>query len=135
MIEVANPVNEILPGLWLGAVPRQIDGYKYVLCVGERPTYHVQIGQMAVCRPFNDSPLVPADEVLHELADMTLAFAAKGRTLVHCTQGINRSPLVVGLALIKKGMTAEQALQHLRTTHNSAVLSNKAFEQWLLNQK
>lgn len=133
MIEVHNERDEILPGLWVGQLPRNIDDFKYVICVAERPSYHISIGQMVVCRPFNDSPVVPPDAMLHELAEMALMFRSRGHTLVHCTAGVNRSPLIVGLALIKSGMSAAKAIDFLRE-QRPGVLQNRAFEDWLRQQ-
>lgn len=55
-----------------------------------------------------------------------------GPTLVHCQMGINRSNLVVGLALMLRGMSAQDAIQLLRDKRSEWVLMNRTFEKFLL---
>lgn len=57
---------------------------------------------------------------------------ALGPTLVHCQAGLNRSALVVALALMRD-RTAEEAIALLREKRSPAVLCNRAFEDWLRN--
>lgn len=79
-----------------------------------------------------DGPRVPNEKQLHALADLINVARADGPTLVHCQAGLNRSGLVTGLALVKAGMKAEEAIALLRKSRCPAVLCNKAFEQYLL---
>lgn len=66
------------------------------------------------------------------LAHWVNSCRAQGPTLVHCQAGLNRSSLIVGTALILgDGMSASQAVEHIRTTRSPACLCNTAFEQFL----
>lgn len=66
------------------------------------------------------------------IADWVNACRADGPTLVHCQAGLNRSGLVAATALIRGGMGAAEAVALLREKRSSAVLCNRAFEDWLL---
>lgn len=131
-IEFINDYDEIIPNLFLGNHPKHITRFKYVFAMNSCPTYHVGIGQMVVCRPINDAPYIPDESVLHETAKMVLDCVEKGTTLVHCTAGINRSSLIVALALIHKGMKPADAISLIREKRSEICLSNQTFESWLL---
>lgn len=82
-----------------------------------------------------DSGDMPDGAVLHELADWVNEKRAEGLTLVHCQAGLNRSALVVGLALIKAGRTPDEAISLMRANRSPAVLCNSTFERWLRTQR
>jgi len=126
--------HEIIPNLWLGSHPSSIHDMKYVFALNGRPTYHVAIGQMVVCQPFDDAEYMPKIEMIHTLAKMVLDCIKKGPTLVHCTAGINRSALIVALALIYQGKKPLDAIALIRSTRSEICLSNKTFERWLLDK-
>ena len=55
--------------------------------------------------PFHDATL-PNLERLQSVASLVAGLAASGqRVLCHCGAGLNRSPLVAGLALVAMGLT------------------------------
>lgn len=56
----------------------------------------------------------------------------EGVTLVHCQAGLNRSSLVAAAALMRTGMSAEEAIDLIREKRSPACLCNKSFEGWLL---
>ena len=58
-----------------------------------------------------------------------------GPILVHCQAGLNRSSLVVAYSLMLDGMTADEAIDKLRTSRSEACLCNPAFEEYLRNIK
>lgn len=62
------------------------------------------------------------------------SFMHLGPTLVHCQAGLNRSSLVAALALMIKGMSANDAIGLLRDKRSPAVLCNPVFETWLRNE-
>lgn len=82
-----------------------------------------------------DSGNVPEREQLLTVARWVNVCRNNGPVLVHCQAGLNRSGLVTGLALVLSGVKAADAIQQMRERRCSAVLCNKAFEQWLLNFK
>jgi hypothetical protein len=134
--ELIEEYNEIIPNLFLGSHPSDINKFDYVFALNGRPTYYIALGKMVICRPFNDVDCLPMpnEEMLHELADLVLKCITKGPTLVHCAAGINRSSLVLGLALIHQGMKPADAVALIREKRSKMCLSNKTFENWLLNQ-
>lgn len=54
-----------------------------------------------------------------------------GPILVHCQAGLNRSSLVVAYSLMLEGLSAEEAIDKLRTARSDACLCNPAFEEYL----
>lgn len=82
---------------------------------------------------YDSSETLPAEQ-LHEIADAVVeALDRGGKVLVHCQAGLNRSNLIAALALIKRGRSAEDAIELLRDRRSPVVLCNEAFEAWLLN--
>ena len=55
----------------------------------------------------------------------------KGKTLVHCQAGLNRSNLVAAGYLMSTGMRAEEAIALLREKRSPLVLCNETFEKQL----
>jgi protein-tyrosine phosphatase len=58
------------------------------------------------------------------------------RVLVHCTEGLNRSGVVVARALMAMGLTASDAIELVRRQRGPSVdgflaLGNDAFVDWL----
>lgn len=80
-----------------------------------------------------DAGEVPDADELDMLAALVNDCRAKGKTLVHCQAGLNRSNLVAGLALIRKGMEPARAIKLLRDKRSPVVLCNEAFERYLLS--
>lgn len=70
---------------------------------------------------------------LERAADEVVAGMEKGKTLVHCQAGLNRSGLVAGRALVKSGMSPEAAISLMRASRSPLVLCNQTFEQQLLS--
>lgn len=82
-----------------------------------------------------DGPSVPNEAQLYSLARWINICKSHGPTLVHCQAGLNRSGLLAGLSLVLDGKRAEDAIALLRLTRSPAVLCNKTFASWLLQQK
>ncbi len=51
--------------------------------------------------------------------------------LVHCTAGLNRSGLIVALALMANGLTADQAIDLIRERRDQWALCNESFVEFL----
>jgi len=86
-------------------------------------------------------PMEDGDEVdskVREVAAFVASLLHAGRrVLVHCTEGLNRSGIVVGRTLVELGWTAEAAIDLIRrqrgtTDDGFEALSNPAFAEWLL---
>ena len=82
-----------------------------------------------------DSGDLPDLRQLFEIAERVNEYRAKGKTLVHCQAGLNRSGLVAGLALVLDGMKPADAVALLREKRCDMVLCNEAFRNWLLNYR
>lgn len=68
---------------------------------------------------------------LDKASDKVLEFMQKGKTLVHCQAGLNRSGLVAAVVLMKQGRTAQEAIDFLRSNRSPFVLCNKTFVKQL----
>jgi len=75
---------------------------------------------------FQDEVLDVADEVAREVE-------AGGKVLVVCNMGLNRSGLVVGLALRFLGMPADKVVDYIRDKRSSDALSNSTFADMVEN--
>ncbi len=70
-----------------------------------------------------------------ELAQWAHAKWAAGKKVnIRCQAGLNRSGLVTALTLMLSGLSAEEAIETLRTKRSSYALCNSEYEQWLLTQ-
>ena len=70
-------------------------------------------------------------EQVEALARWVNICKADGPTLVHCQAGLNRSSLIAARSLMLEGMSADEAIQTLRTRRSDACLCNPAFEEYL----
>lgn len=126
--------HEIIPGLWLGSQPERIDSsFKFVVSVNG--TKHFSSPAVPIITTYyEDGPTIPPEELLSGLADLIIGMMKRGPVLVHCFAGMNRSALLVGLVLIKTGMTPADAIELMRTKRSKSVLHNTFFRNWLLAQ-
>lgn len=94
--------------------------------------YAAGLGVVDVRDEFPDSieQPVPGD-VVERLAARAETLLADGPVLICCTAGINRSPLVAALVLMRSGRTADEAIALLRERRHPIVLCNPTFESWL----
>ena len=130
-----SDLDEILPNLWIGGHPKNIDEFKYVFCLVSKYSYPVASHQTVTIAPFEDvtEQELPGD-FLHDLADQVLHCHRRGKTLVHCEHGLNRSALVIALALVKLGYTPADAVAHLKAVRYFDALNNRTFSAWLMKQ-
>lgn len=129
--------TEIVEDLWVGQHPfgEDVSEFRYIFCFNPRPQYNIHNWQTVITAPFDDCSDMPPEDFLNELGDMVAACSKKGKTLVHCTAGVNRSAMIAALALIKRGWSPEAAIKQLRDKRGKWLLFNKSFEQWLLEQR
>ena len=95
----------------------------------------VPLGRLYVSFPMDDGDEV--DPKVRELAVFIASLVTSGRrVLVHCTEGLNRSGVVVARALMAMGLTASDAIDLVRRQRGPSVdgfpaLGNDAFVAWL----
>lgn len=68
---------------------------------------------------------------LDQASDEVLEGMQRGKTLVHCQAGLNRSGLVAAVTLMKLGWNAQAAIDFLRRSRCKFVLCNKTFVRQL----
>ena len=110
----ARLVDEVYPNLFLGGSWRP-----YEL----RGVYD----DLLDCRWFPDDASTPAGLPVM-VGDVAAAVRAGRRTLVRCVLGLNRSALVVGLAVRElTGRDGPEVVAHLRAVRSPHVLCNPHF--------
>ncbi len=124
--------SEIVPGLWVASRFYTFDMPDVLLVdvSGEPDAEAAKVAGLYIWWPFEDGPDVPDLESL-----IAAAFVAREPVVFRCDSGRNRSPLLAGLVLIRRGYTGERALRTLRerrtTAKMSRCLSNQAFVEYL----
>lgn len=138
IIDTINPRDEIVDNLWIGQQPKEphegISDFKYVICCNGMPYYNIRPWQTVIVAPFDDSKSLPPDEFLHNLGKLASEFAYKGKTLVHCLAGVNRSATVVALALMYRNYSSIEAINLVREKRGQCLICNEHFEKWLHQQ-
>lgn len=131
-------ITKVADNLWQGGctdglvLPSHIN-YIVSLYPWERYTINHKMRGELYIRMYDD-PNQATDQI-DDLALQVNKWREKGQVLVHCQAGLNRSSLVVARALMFTGMSALQAIDHLRENRSPACLCNKGFESWLLSIK
>lgn len=127
--------TKVTDGLWQGGDPATIgrlpDYFEHVVNLFPGTDYAIGRRTTMLTAMLYDSSDVPDRGRLELLADHVRAARRLGPTLVHCQVGLNRSSLVLGLALIRDGEDPEAAIALLRSRRCSAVLCNRTFERYL----
>ena len=130
-------ITHVVGNLWQGGcIPgvRLPDDFEFVVSLYPWGKYELGPQTVRVEIPLLDQADLADDRLLHDIARVVNAFRAKGKTLVHCQAGLNRSALIIGLALVLDGMEPAEAVAMLRERRCDAVLCNKAVEAYLLAQ-
>lgn len=63
------------------------------------------------------------------------ALTGGQKVLVHCSGGLNRSGVIVALALQSQGFTPSAAVALMRVRRDEFVLCNRAFERFVLGDR
>jgi len=130
----AGLITQIDDTLWQGGWPgyrvnRLPSLFRFVVNIYGKEGYEIEPGVEMIVRRWHDNYVIPLD--VEETADWINEARAKGPTLVHCEGGWNRSGLACGLALIKSGMTPDDAIALLRSKRSERVLFNPYFVEYL----
>ncbi|HSV37483.1 MAG TPA: hypothetical protein VLI04_01870 [Nocardioidaceae bacterium] len=137
-----EPWNEVVPGLWQGGTDVRNGSTTAGVVTDQFDSVVSLVGATEYGPPgdvphrvmrFADAGLdVFLEERLDELSDHVVAEMEAGRKLlVRCTGGLNRSGLVIGLALIKQGRTPDEAIDLVRAARGPYALCNGAFVRYL----
>jgi protein-tyrosine phosphatase len=155
-----RPWDEVVDGLWLGGHDCQPDGYPprgdclitpehgfdLVVSLYKRLSHDFAVGRKTPDERFDppsgvthmyhqmaDGDLDPAHHTrLDELAAHVEDAVRHGdKVLVRCQAGLNRSALVTGLALMKMGWKAADAISWMREVRSPYVLFNRDFTDHL----
>jgi protein-tyrosine phosphatase len=95
----------------------------------------VPLGKMFVSFPMEDDDAV--DPKVRDIAVFVASLVRSERkVLVHCTEGLNRSGIVVARALMEMGHSAGEAIDLVRRRRGTSVdgfpaLGNPGFVDWL----
>jgi Dual specificity phosphatase, catalytic domain len=139
-------VFEVLPGLLIGtrldaSTEYETLGVDVIVDLEDWEwawTPPVPLGRLYVSFPMDDDDRV--DPQVPQLATFIASLVSSGRrVLVHCTEGLNRSGVVVARALMEMGYTASAAIDLVRRQRGPSVdgfpaLGNPAFVDWLLQE-
>lgn len=134
---VAPYMSHIADNLWNGGceyglvLPENID---YVLSLYPWGKYTVNhpIKEHREVKMYDALGEVDREQVL-ELARWVNEARKDGEVLVHCQAGLNRSGMIVAVALMLDGMSAQEAIDTLRKKRSEASLCNQDFEDFLLD--
>lgn len=130
-------VTEILDDLWTGGctnglqLPQEI---VHVVSLYPWETYVLHADVRSVLSVFMYDADTPPAETIDRVARWVNECRRDGPTLVHCQAGLNRSALIAARALVLDGSDAAAAIKLLREKRSPAVLCNRAFEHWLLEE-
>jgi protein-tyrosine phosphatase len=129
----------VSPRLWIGAKPpldKDLPGVDLlVLCAAEvQPDQLGFHGTVLRC-PIPDAELDAAQVrlVMQTAVAVAKAIVAGKRVLVTCRLGLNRSALVIALALHQlTTMSGQEIVDHIRRQRSLSALSNKHFVQLVI---
>jgi protein-tyrosine phosphatase len=130
----------VSPRLWIGAKPpldKDLPGVDLlVLCAaGIQPEQLAFHGTVLRC-PIPDAELDAAQVrlVMQTAVAVAKAIITGQRVLVTCRLGLNRSALVIALALHQlTTMSGQEIVEHIRRQRSLSALSNKHFVQLVVS--
>lgn len=135
-IEVKMPRYSQIDGrLWVGGQPMVAAPHQFSFIINLNPSmpYHLHRHQVQVCHLMYDERNLPDAKACGWVVKIALGFLKAGPTLIHCREGLNRSPFMAGLVLIELGMTPAAAVQMLKAKRHAAIFSNDTYEKQLLS--
>lgn len=133
-IEVKMPRYSQIDGrLWVGGLPPVSAPTQFDFIINLNPgmTYALHKHQVQVCLLMYDERKLPDPEPLALVIKLAALFMKRGPTLIHCRDGLNRSPFIAALVLMGQGLAAAAAIKLLREKRHAAVFSNDTFERHL----
>ena len=128
-------VSHIEGNLYMGGCRdgvRLPDDFVYVLSLYPWERYELGPNTLRDELRLYDGSELPDTHMLRAAAARAREMLSRGKVLVHCQAGLNRSGLLSTLVLVGQGHSAEDAIALLRERRDPYVLCNKTFEAWLL---
>lgn len=134
-----DPWNQVAPFLWVGGHDTNDgevvvhDEFDLVVSLYKRPGSGPDPGVKQIHFRMADADLDPdhhtdLDAIAEEVVE---AIERQERVLVRCHAGLNRSGLVVALALLKIGWNVDDILKRLRHVRSPYALFNTHFVSYL----
>lgn len=129
--------SEAVPNLWFGGtqtgratVGPDLDEFDLVITLDAATAQQEPAGDQELVYPFPDGSI---PDILPEIVWKVMDGHACGWTvLVRCAEGINRSALVVAMAMQHMfGMSREETIEVLRAARHPHVLARTAYQQLL----
>jgi hypothetical protein len=126
-------VTHVEGNLWQGGCEQDVilDGFYGVVSLYPWERYALEPGTRRTEFRMHDSSTGVDWDALDEASDTALKYMERGKTLVHCQAGLNRSGLVSAVVLMKQGKTAQEAIDLLRRSRSPMVLCNETFVKQL----
>ncbi len=137
-----DPWNEVVPGLFQGG--HDVRGQRRTACVvgsefdlvvslATREGYGPDPDVEHVVLRLADAAIDPGTGARVEaIAERVAAAVTAGRrVLVRCSGGLNRSGLVVALALVRLGWSSDEAVTLVRAARGPWALTNPGFVSYL----
>lgn len=131
-------VSRVAPGLYQGAEPphgrvlRDAGFTCLVLCAVEnQPPDDAFPGVLVLRARLKDDGSERSSRavLVQALPPATRLAQHRGRALVTCHWGLNRSGLVTCLALCQRGLSPDEAVRAVRKARGSLALSNSTYER------
>ncbi|MEU7426682.1 dual specificity protein phosphatase family protein [Streptomyces sp. NPDC048362] len=139
-----RPWSEIVPGLWMGGQEYLVrpgrlervvvrDEFDVVQSLLRVAGYGPDPGVEHHVWPIPDGPLdgTQLAGVMRLARAVDESLDAGRRVLVRCHHGYNRSGLVIGHALTRRGHSAEEAIRLIRARRSAWALHNELFVEYL----
>lgn len=134
-----RPWDQVIPNLWLGGHHTQTDDavvtdeFDIVVSLFRLWGYGPSQGVQHVYFQMDDADLDPEHHTsLDKIAEVIVyELSQQKKILVRCQAGMNRSGLVVGLAMLKMGWSVDDILKRLRAARSPYVLFNQDFVRYL----
>lgn len=126
--------------LWQGGVPagvREVNDFDLVVnCSYELPDIQQSSGGLYFRLDLDDARMYESMQRTIRLASGVVASVVRDglRVLVHCTQGWNRSGVVVARSLIYLGVEPATAICLVQEYRDPMALCNAHFTAWLMRE-
>jgi protein-tyrosine phosphatase len=126
----------IVDGIYIGGAPRSCGNFDVVV-LAAKEYQDVPLNCRVIRAPLDDATPTKREVGMALRAAREVAHLQRQgkKVLVTCALGVNRSALIIALALIMNGMPVEQAVQLVRNRrrmpYGARVLSNQAFVRLL----